>query len=379
MVRPADGAQNRREKRGATRDAASRRAPRARGREATEALLRDAALRLLDREGVLAGISLQDVADEAGLSRGLIDHYFGSRQALLRSALEARRRAAVEEFERRRHSTPEERFTWFWRVGLRGSPWRAVGPFLGSPRAPQTVVSDGLSLHVEVDGPDDGPVAVLVHGFAGSVELAWRATGVLDRLTSLGVGTVAYDARGHGRSDKPPAEAAYGDDRMADDLIRVADAHHADLVVGYSMGAAVALHALAAGLRCRGAVIGAALQPSSPGRPTWTPPGPRPSAPCEPRTKATTSCDPGSPSSRRSARTARPSPACSPGTARSSIAGSGSRYPEAILGHRSEDGAGRAAQGDAAVEPGHPLADQVGPDGGGGHGRVGGGGGGGQA
>jgi AcrR family transcriptional regulator len=44
---------------------------------------------------VLSGISLKDVADEAGLSRGLIHHYFGSRQALLRSALEARRRDAA--------------------------------------------------------------------------------------------------------------------------------------------------------------------------------------------------------------------------------------------------------------------------------------------
>ena len=54
----------------------------------------DAALRLLERDGVLAGLNLQEVADEAGVNRGLIHHYFGSRQALLRAALEARRRAA---------------------------------------------------------------------------------------------------------------------------------------------------------------------------------------------------------------------------------------------------------------------------------------------
>lgn len=70
---------------------------RSRGREASERLLREAALRLLQRDGVLAGLRLQDVADEAGLSRGLINRYFESRQALLRSALDAKRRQ-VEEF-----------------------------------------------------------------------------------------------------------------------------------------------------------------------------------------------------------------------------------------------------------------------------------------
>lgn len=57
-------------------------------REATEDLLAEAALRLLERDGVLAGLNLRAVADEAGMNRGLIYHYFGSRQALLRSALE---------------------------------------------------------------------------------------------------------------------------------------------------------------------------------------------------------------------------------------------------------------------------------------------------
>jgi pimeloyl-ACP methyl ester carboxylesterase len=129
-----------------------------------------------------------------------------------------------------------------------------------------TVASDGVALHVEVGGPEDGPVAVLVHGFAGSVDLAWRGPGVLDRLASRGVRTVAYDLRGHGRSGKPHDEDAYGDDRMADDLAHVAGAYGADLVVGYSMGAGIALRAIAAGLRCRGAVLGA----TAPAVVAWT-------------------------------------------------------------------------------------------------------------
>ncbi|MEW2359608.1 TetR/AcrR family transcriptional regulator [Spirillospora sp. NPDC029432] len=65
-------------------------------REATEAALRTAAAELLREEGVLAGLNLRAVADAAGVNRGLVYQYFGSRRALLRSALlhQARRNAA---------------------------------------------------------------------------------------------------------------------------------------------------------------------------------------------------------------------------------------------------------------------------------------------
>jgi AcrR family transcriptional regulator len=56
-------------------------------REATEAALQRAALELLERNGALAGLNLREVADEAGVNRGLVYHYFGSRQDLIRAAL----------------------------------------------------------------------------------------------------------------------------------------------------------------------------------------------------------------------------------------------------------------------------------------------------
>jgi AcrR family transcriptional regulator len=56
-------------------------------RAATEAALERAALRLLERNGVLAGLNLREVAEEAGVNRGLVYHYFGSRRDLLRAAL----------------------------------------------------------------------------------------------------------------------------------------------------------------------------------------------------------------------------------------------------------------------------------------------------
>lgn len=69
-------------------------APRTPDRAATEAALEAAALRLLQRDGVLAGLNLREVADEAGVTRPLVYHYFGTRQDLLRAALrsDARRR-----------------------------------------------------------------------------------------------------------------------------------------------------------------------------------------------------------------------------------------------------------------------------------------------
>jgi AcrR family transcriptional regulator len=61
--------------------------PRQPNRAATESALQKAALLLLERNGVLAGLNLREVADEAGVNRGLVYHYFGSRRDLLRAAL----------------------------------------------------------------------------------------------------------------------------------------------------------------------------------------------------------------------------------------------------------------------------------------------------
>jgi len=123
--------------------------------------------------------------------------------------------------------------------------------------------SDGVRLHVEIDGPDQptpgAPTIVLVHGLAGTTTLAWRVTGVVDRLVAAGLRTVAFDLRGHGRSDAPHDHASYGDRRMAADIGEIIDrfAGPDAVVVGYSMGAALTLLALEAGLRVRAAVAGA--------------------------------------------------------------------------------------------------------------------------
>lgn len=61
--------------------------PRGRDRKATEQKLLVAAREMLARDGVLAGLNLREVADQAGVNRGLVYQYFGSRRELLRAAI----------------------------------------------------------------------------------------------------------------------------------------------------------------------------------------------------------------------------------------------------------------------------------------------------
>ena len=67
-----------------------------RNRADTERRLIDVALDLIRRNGVLAGLNLREVADGAGVNRGNIYHYFGSRRELLRAAITRRFEAVAE-------------------------------------------------------------------------------------------------------------------------------------------------------------------------------------------------------------------------------------------------------------------------------------------
>ena len=55
--------------------------------DSSQTLLEQAALDILREKGVLAGVNLREVAEQAGVNRALVYHHFGSREALLRSAL----------------------------------------------------------------------------------------------------------------------------------------------------------------------------------------------------------------------------------------------------------------------------------------------------
>lgn len=84
---------------------------------------------------------------------------------------------------------------------------------------------------------------VLHHGFVADANANWSVPGIVDRLIAAGHRVVAPDARGHGASQKPHDPARYGEANMARDLavlVETIGASEIDLV-GYSMGAVVAL------------------------------------------------------------------------------------------------------------------------------------------
>jgi pimeloyl-ACP methyl ester carboxylesterase len=101
--------------------------------------------------------------------------------------------------------------------------------------------SSGLTIVGNVDGPEEGPVVMLLHG-GGQNRLAWKGSGAA--LGARGYRVVALDARGHGDSAWDP-DADYEMETLAADLLAVIDQLGADrpAVVGASLGGITALEA----------------------------------------------------------------------------------------------------------------------------------------
>ncbi len=78
------------------------------------------------------------------------------------------------------------------------------------------------------------PALIYSHGF-GQTRHAWTRTA--QALASKGYAGLAYDARGHGDSQRNPDTLAYAGEQFADDLIIVAgEQAQAPILVGASMG-----------------------------------------------------------------------------------------------------------------------------------------------
>lgn len=107
---------------------------------------------------------------------------------------------------------------------------------------------DGLRLRAvvcEPPAPADGgepPTALFLHGW-GCSAYAWQR--VLRPVADAGVRAVAVDLPGHGWSDKPLDRRRYTLDAFADATVAALDALALPraLVVGHSMGGAIAVHA----------------------------------------------------------------------------------------------------------------------------------------
>jgi pimeloyl-ACP methyl ester carboxylesterase len=109
-----------------------------------------------------------------------------------------------------------------------------------------------VKIYYEVEG--QGPPLMLAHGGTGSLD-GWRQTGYTEALRD-NFRLILFDARGHGRSDRPH-EASIS--AMADDAVAVLDsagvarAHY----WGYSMGSAIGFDlAVRHASRCGSFILG---------------------------------------------------------------------------------------------------------------------------
>jgi pimeloyl-ACP methyl ester carboxylesterase len=117
--------------------------------------------------------------------------------------------------------------------------------------------SDGVEIAYIDEG--EGEPVLLIHGFASNVVTNWIDPGWVRMLVQSGRRVIAYDNRGHGRSEKLYDPEVYGAASMAEDARRLLD-HLAITqvdVMGYSMGARIgAFLVLAHQARVRSVVLG---------------------------------------------------------------------------------------------------------------------------
>ena len=100
--------------------------------------------------------------------------------------------------------------------------------------------SDGVEIAYIDEG--EGEPLLLIHGFASNIAANWVDPGWVRTLTQSGRRVIAYDNRGHGKSEKLYDPEVYGAPSMAEDARRLLDhlvITRAD-VLGYSMGARIA-------------------------------------------------------------------------------------------------------------------------------------------
>jgi pimeloyl-ACP methyl ester carboxylesterase len=101
-----------------------------------------------------------------------------------------------------------------------------------------TFTSNGVRIAYSVQGK--GEPAVLIHGWLSSAGLNWWLPGTTGHLARTHK-VISIDVRGHGLSDKPKSEDAYGPEAVEDvarllDHLKIEKAH----IVGYSMGGIIA-------------------------------------------------------------------------------------------------------------------------------------------
>ncbi|MGB5422030.1 MAG: alpha/beta fold hydrolase, partial [Desulfobacterales bacterium] len=80
------------------------------------------------------------------------------------------------------------------------------------------VDANGVRINIALSGNSSGPVVLLSHSLATSLDLWWPQLAVLEPQFRV----LRYDTRGHGASDAP--QGAYTLAQLADDAVAVMDA-----------------------------------------------------------------------------------------------------------------------------------------------------------
>lgn len=104
--------------------------------------------------------------------------------------------------------------------------------------------NQGTKIYYEIEG--QGPPIILAHGATGNITF-WTGYGYVDRLKDK-YSVILFDARGHGRSDKPHEAESYDYQLMVGDVISVMDsvgvpkAHYWGYSMGGNTGLGMAIH-----------------------------------------------------------------------------------------------------------------------------------------
>ncbi|QNK89229.1 2-succinyl-6-hydroxy-2,4-cyclohexadiene-1-carboxylate synthase [Sporosarcina sp. resist] len=103
----------------------------------------------------------------------------------------------------------------------------------------KTICIREINMHVEIQGGENLPVIVFLHGFTGSTT-SWRE---ITKLLKGNYQTIAVDLTGHGKSTIPEDIGRYSMDQQVEDLEELFTELSLDqfILVGYSMGGRIAL------------------------------------------------------------------------------------------------------------------------------------------
>lgn len=110
---------------------------------------------------------------------------------------------------------------------------------LGTPAQSRFILAGDALLHTVVAGPEDGPLAILLHGFP-ECWYTWRKQ--IAPLAQAGYHVVVPDQRGYNLSARPPGVQSYNIGRLTADVLDLIHAcgRERAVIIGHDWGGVVA-------------------------------------------------------------------------------------------------------------------------------------------